>query len=100
MKLEYGQNNPHNITGINACDYGTIIKDDGELIDLTQQAHINQGGTPTECWYEAHATSRTRMDADGQPAQYKVYWSIKDGAEEIEDESESCDWDNFELAEI
>jgi hypothetical protein len=100
MKLEYGQKNPHNTTGINACDFGTITKDDGEIIDITQQAYINQGGAPASVWYEAHATSRTRKDEDGELIGYKVFWSIKDGAEEIEDESEACDWDEFELKEI
>lgn len=100
MKLKYGQNNPHSATGINYCDFGTIIKDDGEIIDITQQAYLNQGGTPTSVWYEAHATSRTRKDTDGEPIGYKVFWSIKEGEEQSEFESEACDWDDFELEEI
>ena len=89
---------PYTTTGINGCDYGTIIKNDGEIIDMTQQAYINQGGTSTECWYEARATSRTRRDADGDPIQYKVTWEITDS--NTDDESDACNWDDFFIAEI
>lgn len=98
MKLQYSQNNPHATTGINACDPGTIVKDDGEIIDIMQQAYITQGGTPTSVWYEAHATSRTRTDDDGEPISYKVKWQITNDA--TDDESEACDWDDFDLEEI
>jgi hypothetical protein len=98
MKLQYGQNSPYTTTGINGCDHGTIIKNDGEIIDMTQQAYINQGGTPTDCWYEARATSRTRRDADGDPVQYKVQWEITNS--DTDDESEACNWDDFSVSEI
>ena len=94
MKIEYRKDNPHN--GQHKT-LGTIIKDDGELIDLTQQAYINQGGTPTSCWYEAHAVSRTKKDDDGEPIEYRVTWEIIN--EDAEEEEDACDWETFEIEE-
>jgi hypothetical protein len=90
MKLEHGHNT-------STDDHGTIIKDDGEIIDLTQEAYID--GTNDSPFYRAAAVSRTRVDADGDPVQYHVFWSLKEGAEDLGDESEACDWDDFELEE-
>jgi|DEB0MinimDraft_6_1074348.scaffolds.fasta_scaffold04600_11 hypothetical protein len=94
MEIEYRKDNPHN--GANNI-LGTIV-DGNHLIDLTQNAYINQGGTPAECWYEARAESRTRKDEYGEPVQYRVTWDIANP--NTEDESEACDWDDFEIEEL
>lgn len=92
MKLEYRKDNPHNARHE---ILGTIIADDGEMIDLTEQAWINQAGAPAKCWYEAEAISRTKKDDEGKPVEYRVTWQIVD--ESAEDAENACDWDKFEV---
>lgn len=94
MEMELRKDNPYNPQhGI----LGTIVDGD-HLIDLQEDAYINQGGTPTKCWYEAHAESRTRKDDDGDPIAYKVRWEITD--RETENEEDCCDWGVFEIEEL
>ncbi|WP_232239208.1 hypothetical protein [Paenibacillus sp. FSL M8-0142] len=59
---------------------------DGKEITLTQDAYID--GLPGERpIYKAHGT-------DAQGNEYIVTWNVVDGWENIEDESEMCDWEN------
>jgi len=53
---------------------------------LTQYPYINQGGTPTQVFYQAHA-----IDDDGNS--YMIFWDIIN--EDTEDESEACDWEDY-----
>jgi len=95
MKIAYDLNNPNDKNGVLL---GTVVMDSGKLIYLTQQAYITQGGTPTVCWYEAQAESRTTKDDDGEPAKYKVRWDITNpDAEEAEG---ACEWDIFTIFKI
>jgi hypothetical protein len=85
--------NPHDIkTGRNRVEYGTIKTSDGILIDLVQLAYLQQGGTPTQTWYEAAGEDRATGD------DYKIYWEITQS--DTEDESEACDWDEFEVNKL
>lgn len=59
---------------------------EGKTITLTQDPYID--GPADECpVYKAHGT-----DEDGN--EYIVAWNVVDGYEDIEDESEMCEWDN------
>ena len=95
MKIAYDLNNPNDKNG---TLLGTVVLDDGELIDLTQQAYITQGGTPTVCWYEAHAESRTQKDEDGETVVHKVRWEITNP--EADDAEDACDWDDFTVSKL
>ena len=60
------------------------VEHEGTTWYLTQQPYITSaGGRP---WYEAIAIS-----ADGDTA--RIEWAVVDEWEDIEDESEACDWD-------
>lgn len=57
---------------------------EGKTIELMQDPYID--GMPDERpIYKAHG-----KDEDGN--EYVITWDVVDGYEEIEDESEMCDW--------
>lgn len=55
----------------------------GKVIKLTQDAYI-AGSVDDTPYYEARG-----VDDDGN--NYMIYWNIKEGYEDHEDESECCD---------
>ena len=59
---------------------------EGKEYTLTQQAYIDgpADGTPV---YKA-----TAVDQEGN--EYEVEWEVRENWEEIEDESDMCDWEN------
>jgi|GEM_PF-2558253 len=59
---------------------------DGKEITLTQDPFID-GVVGERPIYKAHGT-------DDQGNEYIVTWNVVDNWENIEDESEMCDWDN------
>lgn len=61
------------------------IKFEGKEYTLTQEPYID--GTHEKPFYRANA-----VDAEGKL--YEIRWDVKDNWEEIEDESEMCDWDS------
>ena len=91
MKLIFDGLNPFDKkTGISPVQHGTIATDEGKLIDLVQNAYMQQGGS--SCWYEAAGEDRETGE------DYKVRWAITNA--DTEDESEACDWDEFELIKL
>lgn len=59
---------------------------EGKEYTLIQDAYID--GVPGEKpFYRANA-----VDTEGKL--YEIRWDVKDNWEEIEDESEMCDWDS------
>lgn len=63
-----------------------IVTFEGKEFALTQQAYVDgpANGTP---YYKASA-----VDQKGN--EYEVTWEVVENWEQVEDESEMCDWDN------
>ena len=77
MKITYSNN-----------QFGDITLANGVTISLTQQAYLS--GTNDAPRYEARA-----VDADGN--EYTVTWTPYENFMELEDESDCCDWDDYEV---
>lgn len=58
---------------------------EGKEYKLIQEAYID--GTHDKPFYRANAV-------DDRGKLYEIRWSVKDNWEEIEDESEMCEWDS------
>lgn len=71
-------------------NYGTV-EFEGKQYTLTQQPYID-GKMDDRPYYKAIA-----VDKNGN--EHEVVWDVVDNWEEIEDESESCDWDEPESVE-
>jgi hypothetical protein len=79
-------------------EFGTV-KFDGNTYIMLDQAHADNYGAPARVVYEAPAILKgAKPDAYGYVDLYTLRWELTDWArehgEEIEDESEYCDWDN------
>lgn len=68
--------------------FGDVTLADGVTISLTQQAYLS--GTNEAPIYTARA-----VDAEGN--EYTVTWRPFDNFMELEDESDCCDWDVYEV---
>lgn len=65
---------------------------EGKEITLVQEPYID-GVAGERPYYRAVGT-----DAEGN--EYKVIWDVVDGWEDIEDESDMCDWDSPASVEL
>lgn len=69
-------------------DYGTVQHND-ITITLTQQAYLQSDGN--DDWYQA-----VGVDAEGN--EYMIKWEIV--CPDAEDESDACDWTQYEVIEL
>lgn len=70
--------------------YGNVDYN-GTNLTLQQEPYLS--GTNEAPHYEACACDDAGND-------YSVTWRIKDGWEEMEDQSECCDWDLFDIKQL
>lgn len=71
-------------------DYGTL-EYKGKIITLIQQPYLEEVNNCA--FYRA-----TAWDDEGN--RYDVMWDVLEGWEDMEDESDCCDWDIFEVKEV
>lgn len=69
-------------------DFG-VVEYKGKTLSLTQYPYINYHNTKD--YYISHAV-------DDEENEYMVYWNIIN--DNAEDESDCCDWENYEVAQI
>lgn len=73
-------------------DYGTV-EYNGKTLTLTQDAYLDHDRHNLQLpVYRAHA-----VDEDGND--YRVQWHVVDGWQEMDDESDRCDWDDYQVFE-
>lgn len=86
----YIEENSKEETKMKDQGFGTV-EFEGKEYTLKQQAYID-GKADERPYYRAMA-----VDQEGN--EHEVTWDVVDNWEEIEDESESCDWDEPESVE-
>ena len=75
---------------------------DGVKYVLIEQPYVDDimQGCSSRTMYNARAVREdTPLDDYGYTDLYVIRWTPKPGLEEIEDESDACDWDNPEECE-